>query len=164
MRRNLPYLALILVAATGLARPAFSQNGYGPDCWIDAGTGQPAQSLTWPISAQWPGLGGDFSRGYDARTGRNFVRTPDGSWIDAATRSPVPTLTWPVSAQWPGLGGDFTRAYDSRTGRNFVRVPCAPPPQPTQATPGPSIAPFAPGIGFGFGFGGAHGDDRRDRR
>ncbi|MDE2363003.1 MAG: porin family protein [Hyphomicrobiales bacterium] len=44
--------------------------------WIDAKTGNPVPTLTWPTSARWPGLGGDFTHAQNDKTGANLVRVP----------------------------------------------------------------------------------------
>ena len=94
--------------ATGLlaAAPAFAAE----ECWIDAKTGLAVSTLSWPRGAEWPGLGGDFTHGYNKHTGQNFVLVPcppTSSHVSLVRTLAVPPSTprqYPVQDMMQGAG------------------------------------------------------------
>ncbi len=138
-------VALAAMALWGAdARADVNPNG---DCWIDAQTGKPAprvpESAVNYAGATVQGAGAaefdpeNSNRAVNSKTGRTFIRQPDGSWIDAQSGQPVPTAPESAAnyggATVQGTGAaqfdpeNPNRAVNSKTGQTFIRVPC---PQP----------------------------------
>jgi hypothetical protein len=145
--RALVLLSFLLI---GLMKPAAAQAAY---CWIDAQTGQavptvPAGGVN-QVGAATLNAGAaqidptNPNRATNSRTGRIYIRQPDGSWIDAQTGQAVPTVPAggvnQVGAATLNAGAvqidpaNPNRATNSRTGKTYVRVPC-PPPQTAAST------------------------------
>jgi opacity protein-like surface antigen len=170
------FLIAGILAFTGHAGAQDEDKSCG--CWIDSKTGKTVP--TAPLSgrnlgdnplagaAQMEGFDPRANRAFNAKTGQNFYRQPDGCWIDSKTGKTVPSVPLsgsnlgdnPLagSAQMEGFDPKADRAFNPKTGQNFVRAPCppsadtgtTPQPKPTPSEIGGNTKPVELFIGFGY--------------